>query len=65
MILPGKHIKSSNSMLNMGAVLLKQINSTQTVTMLWNDSKIKSEIRSFEKFALSLDFLFMLGHRIS
>jgi len=61
MILPGKHIKLSNSMLNIGAVLLKQIDGTQTITMLWNDPKIKSEILSFEKFTLGLDFLFTLG----
>ena len=61
MILPGKHIRLSNSMLNVGAILLKQIDNAQTITMLWNDSKIKSEINSFEKFTLGLDFLFVLG----
>ena len=61
MILSSKHVKLSNSMLNVGAVLLKQIDNTQTVTILWNDSKIKSKIMYFEKFILGLDFLFMLG----
>lgn len=61
MILPGKHIKLSNSILNVGAVLLKQMNNTQTITMLWNEQIIKSEIISFEKFTLGLDFLFMMG----
>lgn len=61
MILPGKHIKLSNSFLSIGAILLKQIDDTQTITMLWNDPKIKSEITSFEKFTLGLDFLFTLG----
>jgi hypothetical protein len=60
MILPGKHIKLSNSMLNIGAILLEQIDGTQTITMLWNESKIKSEINSFEKFTTGLDFLFIL-----
>lgn len=48
-------------MLNVGAVILEQIDEAQTITMLWNDSKIKSEIIYFEKFTLGLDFLFMLG----
>jgi len=61
MILPNKHVKLSNSMLNVGAVILGQIDDVQTITMLWNDSKIKDEINSFEKFTLGLDFLFMLG----
>lgn len=61
MILPGKHIKLSNSILNVGAILLKQMDSAQTITMLWNVPTIKSEIYSFEKFILGLDFLFMLG----
>lgn len=61
MILPDKHMKLSNSMLNVGSILLKQIDNTQTITMLWDDSKIKSNIISFEKFTWGLDFLFMLG----
>ena len=61
MILPGKHIHVSNSLLNIGAILLKCIDSTQTVTVLWDNPMIKSEVRSFEKFVLGLDFLFMLG----
>ena len=61
MILPSKHVRLSNSMLNIGAILLKQIDDTQTITMLWNNSTINSKINSFEKFILGLDFLFMLG----
>jgi len=61
MILPGKHVKLSNSMLNVGSILLEQIDNTQTITMLWNNLKIKFEITSFEKFALGLDFLFILN----
>lgn len=61
MILPNKHIKLSNSMLNIGAIILDQINESQTITMLWTNPKIESTINSFEKFILGLDFLFMLG----
>ena len=61
MILPNKHVKLSNSMLTVGAIILEQMDNMQTITMLWNNSKIKSKIKSFEKFTLGLDFLFMLG----
>jgi len=45
----------------MGAVLLREIDNKQTITMLWNNSVVKLEIKTFEQFTLSLDFLFMLG----
>lgn len=48
-------------MLNIGAIILDQINESQTITMLWTNPKIDSTINSFEKFILGLDFLFMLG----
>ncbi len=61
MILPDKHVKLPNSILGVGELLLKQIDNTQTISMLWNDSKIQSTITSFEKFIFGLDFLFMIG----
>lgn len=61
MILPSKNVRLSSSLLNVGSTLLKQMNNSQTITMLWNDSKIKNDGVSFEKFTLSLDFLFTIG----
>lgn len=60
MILPTKHIKLSNSLLNVGATLLKHINGAQTVTLLWNEARILPEIKTFERFTLGLDLLFMM-----
>ena len=61
MILPTKHLKLSNSLLSTGAILLKQIDNTQTVSTLWDNARNLPEIPTFEKFTLGLDFLYMLG----
>lgn len=61
MILPTKHIKLSNSLLNLGAVLLNNIDHKYTVTLLWDKAKALTEIKTFERFTLGLDLLFMLG----
>ena len=61
MILPTKHIKLSNSLLNVGAEVLKHLDESQTVTSLWNKSRAISHVKTFERFTLGLDLLFMLG----
>lgn len=61
MILPTKHIKLSNSLLNVGAEILKYIDEAQTVTSLWNKARTISHVKTFERFTLGLDLLFMLG----
>ena len=60
MILPTKHIKLSNSLLSVGAVLLNQIDNNHTVTALWNTVNIFPEVKTFERFTLGLDLLFMI-----
>jgi len=60
MILPGKHIKLSNSVLNLGAILLENLNGKQTVSLLWEKIRMKHEIKSFERFTLGLDLLYIL-----
>ena len=61
MILPTKHISISNSLLNVGAAILNCINGEKTITSLWNEVRKLPEVRTFERFTLALDFLFMLG----
>jgi len=61
MILPTKHIKLSNSLLNVGATLLRYMNEPRTVTSLWNEMRISREIKTFERFTLGLDLLFIMG----
>ena len=61
MILPSKHIRLENSLLGVGAEIIKRINSPQTVSQLWNDVRALPGVRTFERFTLSLDLLFALG----
>lgn len=61
MILPTKHLRLSNSLLNVGAALLRHIDGTHTVTALWNTSSMLPEVKTFERFTLGLDLLFMMG----
>ena len=60
MILPTKHIKLSNSLLGVGATLLKHLDRDKTVTFLWDETHTLPEIKTFDRFTLGLDFLFML-----
>ena len=61
MILPDKHIKLDQSILGGGASLLDQLTRPLTVTGLWEHSKGQSDIGNFERFILTLDFLFAIG----
>lgn len=61
MILPGKHIKTSQSFLGIGSVLLDNIDNTQSVTTLWTNTNIQKKIRMFDRFLLGLDLLFIFG----
>ena len=61
MILPTKHIKLSNSLLGVGATLLKYLDRNRTVTSLWNETHTLPEIKTFDRFTLGLDLLFLVG----
>lgn len=61
MILPDKHITVSNSLLGVGAALLESMRPSQTVTELWGRTRARPEVRTFDRFVLGLDLLFILG----
>lgn len=61
MILPDKNIKLANSFLGTGSILIRELEVAQTVSSLWEKVRRKSEIGTFEKFSLTLDFLYSLG----
>lgn len=61
MILPGKHLPLSRSLLNVGAILLDSINGRRTVSLLWGATKDRHGVGSFDRFVLGLDLLFILG----
>lgn len=59
MIKPNKNIKLSYSLIGVGALVLPRITNPTTISALWQKLKQYEEIASFEKFVLTLDFLFM------
>lgn len=61
MILPTKHIELKRSLLGIGAVILERLDRPRSVTSLWEDISKFPDIGTFERFSLSLDFLFMIG----
>ncbi len=61
MILPGKNILLSHSLLGLGANLLAKLKSPQTVSSLWEKAREYDEINSYEKYILTLDLLFLLN----
>ena len=60
MILPDKHIKLEYSLLNCGALLLSEITEPQTISSLWEKAKQHETLVSYEKFLLSLDYLYSI-----
>lgn len=61
MILPSKHISINKSLLGVGGILLRHLNKPNTVTTLWNTVRSHPDIATFERFILTLDFLYTIG----
>lgn len=61
MILPDKNIRLEFSLLNCGAIVLEEISEPQTISLLWDKSKNKEALVNYEKFLLTLDFLYLIG----
>jgi len=61
MILPTKHIQLSNSILNVGAIIIKNLNENSTVSLLWEKTKKQPGIKTFDRFILGLTFLYSMG----
>jgi hypothetical protein len=61
MILPDKNLLLSSSLLGTGANLLTKLKSPQTISSLWEKFRKNGEIKSYEKYIISLDLLYLLG----
>lgn len=61
MILPTKHLKTEHTLFYVGAKILSEKIEGETVSSLWNKISQKGDIKSFDKFVLGLDFLFLIG----
>jgi len=61
MILPDKTIALRYSFIGAGSRILIELESDQTVSSLWERVKNYDEIKSFDKYLLILDFLYVLN----
>lgn len=61
MIAPSKHISLNGSLLGTGAVVLRQLGSPQPPTALWERVRHSPDVKVYERFILTLDFLFAIG----
>lgn len=61
MIYPNKTIKLKYTLLGVGSLIITELNTPQTVSSLWEKVRTREEIGSFEKYVLTLDFLYLIG----
>lgn len=60
-MLPDKTIKTSFSLLGVGALLLQKASVTETVSSLWEKVKKEDTVTSYEKYIRGLVFLYTIG----
>lgn len=60
-MLPDKTIKTSFSLLGVGALLLQKASATETVSSLWEKVKKEDTVSSYEKYIRGLIFLYTIG----
>lgn len=60
-LLPNKHVPTERSLVGIGALLLKHLQASTTVSSLWDSVKEYPEIGSFRNFVLALDLLYTIG----
>ncbi len=58
MILPNKHLSTKRSLLGAGVIVLEHLSRGISVTSLWENIRSFPEIRTFDRFVLTLDMLF-------
>jgi hypothetical protein len=62
MILPDKNITLSNSLIGLGSKIIIELCTPQTVSSLWEKVRKRYlEIKTFERFVLTLDLLYAIG----
>lgn len=63
MILPNKHLLSRDSLIGIGGLLLTKIGpGGTTVSKLWEGVRNRREIRTYDRFILALNTLYMIGY---
>lgn len=59
MIYPDKTIELKYTLLGIGSLILSELITPQTVSSLWEKVRTREEIGTYEKFVLTLDFLYL------
>ena len=61
MIMPTKYLRTEETIIGVGAILLQHIKQSKNLSELWDEVKKNNTIFTFDRFILGLDFLFILG----
>lgn len=61
MIYPNKTIELKYTLLGVGSLIITELNTPQTASSLWESIRTREEIGTFEKYVLTLDFLYLIG----
>ena len=61
MIMPNKNIKLEYSLLNCGAIILEDLQEIDTISSLWEKARLTETMVNYEKFVLTMDYLFLIG----
>ena len=61
MIMPNKNITVRYSLLHCGALVLTELKNADTASSLREKTKKHEELSSYDKFVLTLDYLFVIG----
>jgi len=59
--MPNKNITVRYSLLHCGALLLAELKNADTASSLREKTKGQEALSSYEKFVLTLDYLFIIG----
>ena len=65
MIMPNKNITVRYSLLHCGALMLSDIKEMDTISSLREKTRIHEMLANYEKFILTLDYLFAIGAKNS
>jgi hypothetical protein len=60
-LLPNKHVPAERSLIGLGAILLERLDSSMTVSALWDSVRHHTEVGSFSNFILALDLLYAIA----
>ena len=61
MILPTKHISAKHSLLGVGGLIVNAMGQGKTVSALWDRVRGDQNVRTFQRFVLALDLLYLMG----